>query len=214
MTTPFLCRLFQKNEMALAFSIHFCAEGKCATGFALKVVKFDHFTVRAVIICAVTGDTTKAQRDCLPQYFYTSMSSIYTRNPNPFPIGIKFGFLNLGGGRWIRTTEGIASRFTVCPLWPLGNSPIFNCSPPPGARDGAGRRTRTPDLLITNQLLYQLSYTSQSSQPLNYTIKPGACQRQNATRRKKSPPTPSLRRSIGRPRGGIGCKSATEGGIL
>ena len=29
-----------------------------------------------------------------------------------------------GGGRWIRTIEGIASRFTVCPLWPLGNSPI------------------------------------------------------------------------------------------
>ena len=25
---------------------------------------------------------------------------------------------------------------------------------------GAGGRTRTPDLLITNQLLYQLSYTS------------------------------------------------------
>ena len=34
----------------------------------------------------------------------------------------------LGGGRWIRTTEGIASRFTVCPLWPLGNSPMFNWS--------------------------------------------------------------------------------------
>ena len=33
-----------------------------------------------------------------------------------------------GGGRWIRTTEGIASRFTVCPLWPLGNSPMFNWS--------------------------------------------------------------------------------------
>ena len=30
-----------------------------------------------------------------------------------------------GGRRWIRTTEGDASRFTVCPLWPLGNSPIF-----------------------------------------------------------------------------------------
>ena len=28
-----------------------------------------------------------------------------------------------GGGRWIRTTEAISSRFTVCPLWPLGNSP-------------------------------------------------------------------------------------------
>ena len=28
---------------------------------------------------------------------------------------------------------------------------------------GAGGRTRTPDLLITNQLLYQLSYTSKLS---------------------------------------------------
>ena len=48
----------------------------------------------------------------------------------------------LGGGRWIRTIEGIASRFTVCP-----------------------GRIRTPDLLITNQLLYRLSYTSVSVQP-------------------------------------------------
>ena len=28
---------------------------------------------------------------------------------------------------------------------------------------GAGGRIRTPDLLITNQLLYQLSYTSEST---------------------------------------------------
>ena len=28
-----------------------------------------------------------------------------------------------GGGRWIRTTEVTDNRFTVCPLWPLGNSP-------------------------------------------------------------------------------------------
>ena len=26
-----------------------------------------------------------------------------------------------GGGRRIRTFEGCANRFTVCPLWPLGN---------------------------------------------------------------------------------------------
>ena len=32
-------------------------------------------------------------------------------------------------------------------------------------RYGAGERTRTPDLLITNQLLYQLSYTSVSLTP-------------------------------------------------
>ena len=67
----------------------------------------------------------------------------------------------LGGGRWIRTTEVTDNRFTVCPLWPLGNSPIFTCAL---KRElGAGRRTRTPDLLITNQLLYQLSYTSISA---------------------------------------------------
>ena len=65
-----------------------------------------------------------------------------------------------GGGRWIRTIEGIASRFTVCPLWPLGNSPILNCAV---KRGGAGGRIRTPDLLITNQLLYLLSYTSTES---------------------------------------------------
>ena len=36
---------------------------------------------------------------------------------------------NHSGGRWwIRTTEGLASRFTVCPLWPLGKSPILNWS--------------------------------------------------------------------------------------
>ena len=26
-----------------------------------------------------------------------------------------------GGGRWIRTIEVVDNRFTVCPLWPLGN---------------------------------------------------------------------------------------------
>ena len=31
-----------------------------------------------------------------------------------------------GGGGWIRTTEVTDNRFTVCPLWPLGNSSIFN----------------------------------------------------------------------------------------
>ena len=43
-------------------------------------------------------------------------------------------------------------------------------------KSGAGGRTRTPDLLITNQLLYQLSYTgrcSAHSRPLYYTMKSG-----------------------------------------
>ena len=57
-----------------------------------------------------------------------------------------------GGGRWIRTTEVTDNRFTVCPLWPLGNSPIFSSLF--AERIGAGRRTRTPDLLITKMRLY------------------------------------------------------------
>ena len=64
--------------------------------------------------------------------------------------------LRRGGGGWIRTIEGKASRFTVCPLWPLGYSSVFSWA----EEGGAGGRIRTPDLLITNQLLYQLSYTS------------------------------------------------------
>ena len=61
-------------------------------------------------------------------------------------------------------TEGGANRFTVCPLWPLGNSSLFiwllNAST---KSSGAGERNRTINLLITNQLLCRLSYTSKSS---------------------------------------------------
>ena len=29
------------------------------------------------------------------------------------------------GRGWIRTTEVSDNRFTVCPIWPLWNSPIY-----------------------------------------------------------------------------------------
>ena len=32
---------------------------------------------------------------------------------------------NAGGSGWIRTTEAKRNRFTVCPLWPLGNAPRY-----------------------------------------------------------------------------------------
>ena len=69
-----------------------------------------------------------------------------------------------GGGGWIRTTEGGANRFTVCPLWPLGNSSLFIWLLNMRTKSsGAGERNRTINLLITNQLLCRLSYTSKSS---------------------------------------------------
>ena len=57
-------------------------------------------------------------------------------------------FCKYGGGGRIRTFEVTDSGFTVRPLWPLGNP----------TRYGANNGTRTRNLLITSQLLYQLSY--------------------------------------------------------
>ena len=45
-----------------------------------------------------------------------------------------------------------ASRFTVCPLWPLGYPSVKNLG------NGADRGIRTHDLRFTKPLLYQLSY--------------------------------------------------------
>ena len=44
-----------------------------------------------------------------------------TKNQRIFYAGL------FGGRGWIRTTEAESSRFTVCPHWPLGNTPIFFC---------------------------------------------------------------------------------------
>jgi hypothetical protein len=63
---------------------------------------------------------------------------------------------NGGGGR-IRTSVGFAGRFTVCSLWPLGNPSTTSVA---YIANGAGDGIRTRDLLITNQLLYPLSYAS------------------------------------------------------
>ncbi len=43
----------------------------------------------------------------------------------------------------------------------LQSVPFGHSGNPPYIIFGAGGRIRTPDLLITNQLLYQLSYTSE-----------------------------------------------------
>ena len=83
------------------------------------------------------------------------------RMPIPQKTTILWIVVFCGGGGRIRTIEAISSRFTVCPLWPLGNSPICNFLFV--ELSGAGRRTRPPDLLITNQLLYRLSYTGGSN---------------------------------------------------
>ena len=50
------------------------------------------------------------------------------KDTNRFDVRQKNSRVNnpgvLNGWRRIRTFEGIASRFTVCPLWPLGNPSV------------------------------------------------------------------------------------------
>ena len=57
-------------------------------------------------------------------------------------------------------SKSYAADLQSVPFGHSGNPPY---SIPAWCLYGAGRRTRTPDLLITNQLLYQLSYTSISN---------------------------------------------------
>ena len=50
------------------------------------------------------------------------------------------------GWRRIRTFESVANRFTVCPLWPLGNPSKYGTY-----------RARTYDPLLVRQMLYQFN---------------------------------------------------------
>jgi hypothetical protein len=57
-------------------------------------------------------------------------------------------FKELVGSGGFEPPKSKDSGFTVRPIWPLWKLPVCR------AEEGS----RTPDLLITNQLLYQLSY--------------------------------------------------------
>ena len=83
---------------------------------------------------------------------YASISDTPPTNKKHHPVG--WCFLLVGEGGFEPPKALPADLQSV----PFGHSGI-----PPYAialSGGAGGRTRTPDLLITNQLLYRLSYTS------------------------------------------------------
>ena len=69
------------------------------------------------------------------------------KNISAVPLGQRIYLVGRGGFGPPKSGD---DRFTVCSLWPLGNLPIY----------GAGDWNRTHNLLITSQLLCQLSYTS------------------------------------------------------
>ncbi len=81
--------------------------------------------------------------------FYCSDFTVFRSVKSKIPNTIVFGILVEEGG-----FEPPKSSTTDLQSAPFGHSGT------PPYSIGAGGRTRTPDLLITNQLLYQLSYTS------------------------------------------------------
>ena len=71
-------------------------------------------------------------RGCFCAVFCDSAAAVRIHPPSPEKIPCKTkiqrnyyaGFF--GGRGWIRTTEAESSRFTVCPHWPLGNTPLYS----------------------------------------------------------------------------------------
>ena len=109
----------------------------CSTNWAIWAFLLMNFSIRQILIekrhkkIAGAGfePTTfglwarRASRLLHPASIFTFL--LYT-------ISIKISIPILNGWRWIRTTEACRNRFTVCPLWPLGNPSIWNwLSPKP-----------------------------------------------------------------------------------
>ena len=67
--------------------------------------------------CASASSATPAFPICIASYVQRPSLTSYLKMSSYRTIH--------NGQRWIRTTEANCSRFTVCPLWPLGNLPIY-----------------------------------------------------------------------------------------
>ena len=81
--------------------------------------------------------------------------------------------LCVGGGGWIRTIEVEDNRFTVCPLWPLGNSSVFTWS---WWTDSNPRPADYKSAALPTELHQLVCFISVSINVLYYIIFKTACQ--------------------------------------
>ena len=101
-------------------------------GYALlSVFCFPVFGATPPVICCTYALAKNAMlwRFCLRRAHslrldtlaFESTLSHFSKKDDTF----RYRLHSYGGRGWIRTTEVTDNRFTVCPLWPLGNSPTL-----------------------------------------------------------------------------------------
>ena len=104
----------------------------------------------------VTGPSSRACRTVHRTVLFTWVRILNFLPPQKRPVRKNWSFL-----WWGRTDSNHRSDTQqIYSLSPLATRELPRIK---FGSIGAGRRTRTPDLLITNQLLYQLSYTGGSN---------------------------------------------------
>ena len=116
------------------------------------------------------GSDHPYQTACSSLSMFLQMISWEGQQKNPSTSGkqekrvaITFLITTHGGRRWIRTTEAGSNRFTVCPLWPLGNPPIFDWSwwtdsnPRPADYKSAALPAELHQHRLSNQRLHSIA---------------------------------------------------------
>ena len=88
-----------------------------AGGFASRALKMPHWGIFA------PRDVTAGPG------LFESTSAIPAKLRNTKRAIPLSKYRSVGGSWWIRTTEALSSRCTVCPHWPRGKAPIFICCP-------------------------------------------------------------------------------------
>ena len=114
----------------------------------------------------------------LYQLSYSRLISSKGTCKMPDSEALQYPFCSRVGRAGFEPTKASASRFTVCPSWPLWYLPIlmqyFSLRHTHTNPSGADEGIRTPDLQITNQLLWPTELHRQFKEPpvrAYYTLK-------------------------------------------
>ena len=96
-------------------------------GFAAVAIYFHScFSAMPTLWIRFSAEKPRPGKQSTGLFAWTGLSNPSSKCPLRRKRPIRTDWSFSGGGGRIRTIEAIRSRFTVCPLWPLGNSPIFN----------------------------------------------------------------------------------------